>query len=217
VVATEATPSRLRGDVLGAWVRDLSGLWWVFLITGILWILFGMFVLSYRVGSLLALAVFVGVTLLFGGVNQIATALRAPSWRWLFLIAGVLSIIAGIITLAWPGRTLFVISVFLSWYLVFVGIAHVVGALVGPKHDWWWTMLLLGIVEFLLGAWAAGYPGRSLLVFVNLVGVYALFHGVGEIFAAFALRDADRELGRRRGRMTTESLAGGDARRPGPA
>jgi uncharacterized membrane protein HdeD (DUF308 family) len=216
-MATEASPSTLRRDLLRAWVREVTGLWWLFLITGILWILFGMFVLSYRVGSLLALAVFVGVTLLFGGVNQIATALRVPSWGWVFLIAGVLSIIAGIITLAWPGQTLFVISVFLSWYLVFVGIAHVVGALVGPKQDWWWTMLLLGIVEFLLGAWAAGYPGRSLLVFVNLVGIYALFHGVGEIFAAFTLRDAGRQVGRRPGRMTAESPAAGDARGRGPA
>ena len=38
-------------------VRGLARSWWLFLVIGILWILFGMFVLSYNVGSQLALAV----------------------------------------------------------------------------------------------------------------------------------------------------------------
>jgi uncharacterized membrane protein HdeD (DUF308 family) len=57
-------------------------------------------------------------------------------------------------------------------------------------------VLLLGVAEFLLGAWAAGYPGRSLLVFVNLVGIYALVHGFTDIFAAFTLREVTRDTAR---------------------
>jgi len=38
----------------------MSGDWWWFLLLGIAWTLFGMFVLSYRVGSLTAVAAFVG-------------------------------------------------------------------------------------------------------------------------------------------------------------
>ena len=45
--------------------------WWLFLILGVLWILFGMFVLSYNVGSLLVLAIFAGVTFIMTGINQI--------------------------------------------------------------------------------------------------------------------------------------------------
>ncbi len=196
-MASQATP-RL-GDALRVGVQDVARVWWWFLLLGVLWILFGMVVLSYRVGSLYALAVFVGFALLFGGVSHLAVAMRVRSWRWLYLLAGILSILAGIITFAWPGRTLYVVSVLLSWYLVVVGIVHFVGALAGPKVDWWWTTLLLGLAEFLLGAWAVGYPGRSLLVFVNLVGIYALFHGVAEIFAAFSLR----EVGKHVDRLTT--------------
>jgi uncharacterized membrane protein HdeD (DUF308 family) len=47
-----------------------------------------------------------------------------------------------------------------------------------------------------LGIWAAGYPGRSLFVFVNLVGVYAIFYGFTELFAAFDLRGLDHRLER---------------------
>jgi uncharacterized membrane protein HdeD (DUF308 family) len=179
-------------------VRQFGASWWVFLVLGIAWVLFGMFVLSYRVGSLLALAVFAGVTFIMSGVAELSAASRrAGGWRWFYMLAGILSVIAGVIAFIWPGITLFVLSVVLSWFLVVMGIFHVVGSLMGPKRDWWWTTLLLGVAEFLLGAWAAGYPGRSLLVFVNLVGIYALIHGFSEIFGAFAIR----ELGRRAGRV----------------
>jgi hypothetical protein len=55
--------------------------WW-FLVLGVVWIWFGMFVLSYRVGSLAAVAAFVGVAFLFGGITQLVVASQVESWRW---------------------------------------------------------------------------------------------------------------------------------------
>jgi uncharacterized membrane protein HdeD (DUF308 family) len=190
----------MRGAMSRDAVRGLAGSWWLFLILGILWILFGMFVLSYNVGSLLALAVFAGVTFIGTGITQILGAGRAESWRWLYLVGGVLSILAGIIAFVWPGRTLLVLSEILAWFLVFKGIVDVVGALASIGRAWWWVTLIVGILELLLGIWAAGYPGRSLFVFVNLVGIYAMFYGFGEIFAAFDLRRLDHRLDRASGR-----------------
>jgi uncharacterized membrane protein HdeD (DUF308 family) len=176
-------------------IRGLARSWWLFLILGILWILFGMFVLSYNVGSLLALAIFAGVTFIMTGINQILTSGRAEGgWRWLFLVGGALSIMAGIIAFVWPGRTLLVISVVLAWFLVFKGIVDIVAAFSNHGRPWWWVTLILGILELLLGIWAVGYPGRSLIVFVNLVGIYAIFYGFTELFAAFDLRGLGHRL-----------------------
>jgi uncharacterized membrane protein HdeD (DUF308 family) len=177
-------------------LRGLTSAWWLFLILGVLWILFGMFVLSYNVGSLLALAIFAGVTFIVTGITQILAAGRAESWRWLYLVGGALSIIAGIIAFVWPGRTLLVISVVLAWFLVFKGIVDIVGAFSSHGRPYWWVQLILGILELLLGIWAAGYPGRSLFVFVNVVGIYAIFYGFTELFAAFDLRGLGRRLDR---------------------
>jgi uncharacterized membrane protein HdeD (DUF308 family) len=49
-----------------------------------------------------------------------------------------------------------------------------------------------GVAELVLGVWAVGSWQRSLLSLVTLVGVWAIVHGVGEIFAAFSLREAGR-------------------------
>jgi uncharacterized membrane protein HdeD (DUF308 family) len=195
-VSDMSVPETRAGAMSRDTVRGLTGSWWLFLVLGILWILFGMFVLSYNVGSLLALAVFAGVTFIFTGVNQILTAGRVHSWQWLWVVGGVLSILAGIIAFVWPGRTILVLAGILAWFLVFKGIVDVVGALASIGRPWWWVALILGILELLLGIWAAGYPGRSLFVFVNVVGIYAIFYGFTEIFAAFDLRHLGHTLDR---------------------
>jgi uncharacterized membrane protein HdeD (DUF308 family) len=148
--------------------------------------------LSYRVGSLAAVAAFVGVAFLFGGRTQLAVASRVREWRWLFVIAGILGVAAGIITFVWPSITLYVVSILVAWYLITFGIVHLVSALAGPKVSYWWTGLLLGAAELVLGVWAVRSWQRSLVTLVTLVGVWAIFHGVSEIFAAFTVRQAGR-------------------------
>ena len=196
-MTSDATPSReaLRSTVR-AGVRDLSGVWWWFLALGVLWTLFGTYVLSYRVGSLAAVAALVGVAFVFGGLTQLMVAGRVQSWRWLFIVAGILAVAAGIGTFVWPDITLYVVSILVAWYLVLFGILHLVSALAGPKVHYWCTQLLLGVAELALGVWAVRSWQRSLLTLVTLVGVWAIFHGVAELFAAFTLREAGKRVER---------------------
>jgi len=152
-MTSNATPSDTLRNTVRAGVRDLSAVWWWFLTLGVLWTLFGTYVLSYRVGSLAAVAAVVGVAFLFGGLTQLMVAGRVQSWRWLFIIAGIAGVAAGIGTFFWPDITLYVVSILVAWYLVLFGILH-------------------------------------------LVGVWAIFHGVAEIFAAFTLREAGKRAER---------------------
>ena len=194
--ASNATPSNPFRDAVRSGVRDLSSVWWWFLTLGVLWTLFGTYVLSFRVGSLAAGAAFFSLALRFGGVTQLMVAARVQSWRWLFIIAGILGIAAGILTVVWPAITLYVVSVLVAWYLIVFGIVHLVGALAGPKLSYWWTQLLLGIAELVLGVWAVRSWQQSLVTLVTLVGVWAIFHGVNEIFAAFSVRQAGNDAER---------------------
>ena len=155
-----------------------------------------MFVLSYRVGSLAVVVTFIGVAFLFGGISQLVVASQVRSWRWLLIVAGILGVAAGIMAFVWPDATLYVMSVLVAWYLVIFGVVHVVSALAGPKLPWWWTGLLLGIAELVLGVWAVRSWERSVVTLVTLVGVWAVFRGVNDMFAAFAGREAGRQAER---------------------
>src|SRR5512135_1391307 len=183
-------------DTVRAEVREVSGVWWLLLILGILWTGLGMFMLPYRVGSLAVVAVFVGVAFLFGGITQLVVASQVHAWRWLLIVGGVLGVAAGIIAFAWPGVTLYVVSILVAWYLVIFGIVHVLSALAGSQLPWWWTRLLFGIAELVLGVWAVRPWQRSLFTLVTLVRVWAIFYRVEEIFAAFTVRQAGRRAER---------------------
>ena len=180
-------------DTVRAGAREASAIWWWSLPLGALWIWFGNFVLSYRVDSLAAVAAFVGVAFLGGGITQLVAASRVPTMRWLSILGGVLGIAAGLVTFAWPGITLYVLSILVAWYLIAYGIIHLVSALAGPKLPWWWTGLLLGIAALVLGVWAARSWEHSLVTLVTLVGVWAICRGVSEIFAAFTLRQVSKQ------------------------
>jgi uncharacterized membrane protein HdeD (DUF308 family) len=196
-MTSDTRPSDALQDTVRTGARELSAVWWWFLLVGVLWIWFGMYVLSYRVGSLAAVAAFVGVAFLFGGLTQLAVASRVQMWRWLFIVTGILGIAAGILTFVWPDITLYVLSILVAWYLIAFGIVHLVSALAGPKVSYWWTGLLLGAAELVLGVWAVRSWQRSLLTLVTLVGVWAIFHGVSEIFAAFTVRQAGKRVEQR--------------------
>jgi uncharacterized membrane protein HdeD (DUF308 family) len=194
--ASNASPSNVFQDAVRSGVRDLSAVWWWFLALGIAWTLFGTYVLSYRVGSLAAVAALAGVAFLFGGVTQLAVATRVQSWRWLYIVAGILGVAAGILTIVWPAITLYVLAVLVARYLIIFGVIHLVGALAGPKLRYWWTQLLLGAAELVLGVWAVRSFQRSLFTLVTLVGVWAIVYGVAEIFAAFSIRQAGKRAER---------------------
>jgi uncharacterized membrane protein HdeD (DUF308 family) len=196
-MTSDVTPSRspLREAMRGG-ARELSGYSGRLLVLGVVWTVFGMYVLSYRVGSLAAVAALVGVAFLFGGFTQLAVASQVQSWRWLFILSGILGVAAGIGTFVWPDITLYIVSILVAWYLIVFGITHLVDALGGPRVGYWWTGLLLGVAELALGVWALRSWERSLLTMMTLVGVWAIVFGVNEIFAAFTLREVGKQVKR---------------------
>jgi len=191
-MTSNARPSDALQDAVSTGARSLSAVWWLFLTVGVVWTLFGMYVLSYRVGSLAAVTALVGVAFLYGGVTELAAASWVRSGRWLFIVGGIMALAAGILTFVWPGITLYVVAILLAWYLIIFGVMHLISALAGPKVSYWWTQLLLGVAELVLGVWAVRSWQWSLLTLLTLVGVWAIFYGMAEIFAAFSVRQAGK-------------------------
>jgi len=179
-------------------------MWWIFVVFGIVWALFGIGLLGMRAVAIDTLAFLFGITFVFAGIVELVMASQVTSWRWLWAAYGALSVLAGIAMFAWPDETLYVIAVFLAWFLIFSGIFNFIGALAGPKGELWWMGLLLGVLQFGLGAWAVrgGTPpvegteaySRELLLLVNLAGIYALFKGLYDIFMGFSIHHAAKQL-----------------------
>lgn len=186
------TPDPLL-DTIRAGAREASAAWGWIVALGALWIGYGMFVLSFHAGSLLAVASLVGVALVFGGTTQLVVASRERALRWLNVIGGILGVAAGLVTFAWPGITLLVMSIMVAVCLVLYGTIHIATSLAGPTLPWWWTKLVLGLAELVLGVWAVSSWESSLVTLVTLVGVWAISRGVNEIVAGVTLRRVGKQ------------------------
>jgi uncharacterized membrane protein HdeD (DUF308 family) len=164
--------------------------WWLLLVLGIVWLIFGFFILSFDFGTVLAIAYFAGVVFIASGVSELVIAFMVPGWRWLHLLVAVLAIGAGVIAFVWPGKTFVVLAAILAWYLLFDGTFKIIASFL-ERHDYdlWWLTLIVGIVEVAIAFWAIGYPGRSLVLLVIWVGAAAICRGIGDIFLAFRVRE----------------------------
>jgi uncharacterized membrane protein HdeD (DUF308 family) len=181
--------------------KMVTGRWGWFLAAGIAWILFAFIVLTFNYTTVWAIAVFFGIGFILGGIMEFGIAAVASGWKWLHILLGIVSIIAGFIALVWPGETFLVLAAIVGWLLLFYGIIDIVFAL-STRHldSLWWMQLLAGVIMVLLGFWAIGpddatvstYRGSVLLVV--WVGFAALFRGISDLIIGFRLHSANKTL-----------------------
>jgi uncharacterized membrane protein HdeD (DUF308 family) len=177
---------------------EVSKGWWLYLVAGVLWIIFGWVVLSFNFDTVWAVAVFFGFGFIIGGTMELFVAFQATGWRWLHIAFGVIAIIAGIVALVWPGQTFLVLAAIIGWYILFAGVMDIVTSIaVKEDNEMWWLQLILGIVEVLIGFWAVGYTGRSVALLVIWVGASALARGISSIVLGFGLHSTGKELRKR--------------------
>jgi len=181
--------------------KEMTSGWGWYLAAGIAWVLFSFIVLSFNFRTVWAIAIFFGIGFIIGGIMELAVAAVSPGWKWLYITIGIISIIAGIVALVWPGETFLVLAAIIGWLLLFYGIVDVVVS-IGTRHiqDLWWLQLIVGIAMMLLGLWAIApdnqtvstWRGTVLLVF--WVGIAALMRGISDIIVGFRVRSAHKAL-----------------------
>lgn len=116
-----------------------------------------------------------------------ATTLSSNWWAW--VLRGILAIIFGVLTFVVPEATLLTLTMLFAAYAVVEGIVNSIAAVRAPKGARrWWVLLVEGIVSVAAGFVAFLYPGVTILVFVTLIGIWAIVTGGFEIAAAIRLR-----------------------------
>lgn len=177
--------------------RDITGLWWLWLVTGTIWILVALTVLQFDQASVKTVGVIVGIMFLFSAVQQfIIAGLADGAARWIALVFGVLLAAAGVLTLANPKSTFAGIADILGFLFLIVAVTWIVQAFVDRAvSELWWLGLLSGILMMILAFWTSGQflieKAYLLLVFA---GIWALMHGITDIVRAFEVRGVHKAL-----------------------
>ncbi len=183
-------------DVETQFAKDATGMWWLPLVMGIIYLLFALLLLSVdNFTTALALGIWAGIGFLFAGLAEFANAFVVRSWRWLHVVFGIFCIGASIVAFVWPDKTILVIASIVAWFVLFSGVFEIVFSFFDKDEDpYWWLRLISGVLMVLLGFWAAGYPGRSFVLLVVWIAAWATIRGVGSIVLAFKLRSVHKEL-----------------------
>jgi len=171
--------------------------WWLFLLTGLLWLLFAIIIFRFDYTSVSAISVLFGVVAIAAGVNELFMLVSSHGW-WKVLhgLLGVIFVVVGIVAFVHPGDTFEALAAVISFFLIFKGFFDIVVSIATKAESHvWWVQLVAGIAEVLIGFWAAGYWGRSAILLVVWVGVIALMRGITEILFAFKLRSAGKSGG----------------------
>jgi uncharacterized membrane protein HdeD (DUF308 family) len=176
--------------------REVSGLWWVFLITGILWFIISMVVLRFTERSITTVGVIIGVVFAVGCGNEFVIMAVQRGWRWVHALLGILFALAAIWCFWQPKEAFWALASVLGFLFVFKGAADIIVSTMTRDYNSLWGLgLAVGILEVLLGFWASQqyYPARAVLILI-WVGFFALFRGLGEIILAFRIRSEHKHL-----------------------
>lgn len=188
------TPARMEAREVA---DEATGTWWLFLITGIAWLLLSVIVLRFDISSVAAVGALLGVVFIAAGANEfMVMALREMGWKWLHGILGVIFIVGGIWAFVHPIGAFYELAAILGFLLIFKGTMDIIGSVIQREvSDLWWLGLIVGVLELFLGFWASQqyFAPKATLILV-WVGFYALFHGIGEIVMAFELRRVRKAL-----------------------
>ena len=173
-------------------VAQAAGLWWVFLFTGLLWLLFSIIVFRFTWTTVSAISILFGVVMLAAAVMELLAAFADHGWWRVAQLALALAFgVIGIVAFIHPGNTFRALAAVISFYFIVKGFFHIAVSLFAWRElDHAWLVLVLGLAELVIGFWAAGDFGNQTILLVVWVGITALTRGISEIILAFRLRGA---------------------------
>lgn len=172
--------------------EEASALWWVFLVTGILWLLVSMVVLRFDNRSITAVGVLLGVVFLGAAANEAMIAVLGVRWGWAHWLLSLFFLLGALWAFIRPEDAFWALASVLGFLLVIKGSIDIMEAVASkPVNDLWWLLLTAGILEIFLAFWVSQqfYPARAKLL-ILWVGFAALFRGITEISLAFGIRRA---------------------------
>ena len=162
--------------------------WSMLLLNGLLLVVAGVLILGID-WTVRELASFLGALFIFQGVVEAATTGVDARTGRANLVAGLLSIAAGIVIIAWPGPGVLTVAIFLGAWLIVTGTLSITGAFATRGMlPGWWLLLILGLLQIPLGVLALAAPGETLAAIITVAGIWAVAVGVWRIVIAFELK-----------------------------
>jgi uncharacterized membrane protein HdeD (DUF308 family) len=158
---------------------------------GVVYVIAGFVALGSVVFATVVTVFVVGIMMLIAGVAEVINAFQIKTWGkfLIWLLTGVLYIVAGFVTFDNPLLAAAVLTLVLGFTLIASGIMRIIlGFNMKEGMPWLWVVLS-GVVTLLLGLIiVAHWPVSGLYILGLFLGIDLVFAGIGWIGVGFGLR-----------------------------
>ncbi len=169
-------------------LHNLARNWLALVLRGVAAIVFALLAFLMPGITIVVLVFLFGIYALIDGVVNFIAAFRTGiRSHWPLLLEGIVGVLAGILTLVWPGITAIVLSYLIGFWAIITGIFEIIAAIRLWRvfgHEW--ALLLAGVISLIFGFFVLAVPLAGALAIVIWIAVYALFFGV--LLVGFGLR-----------------------------
>jgi uncharacterized membrane protein HdeD (DUF308 family) len=174
----------------GSELAPLRAKWGWIVALGVVYLLAGFVALGSVVMATVASVFVVGVMMIVAGVAEVFSAFQIKSWGkfLLWVLLGVLYILAGFVTFENPLLAAALLTLILGASLVASGIMRIILAFSMKQETPWIWILLSGAITLLLGLLIlAHWPVSSLYILGLFLGIDLVMAGAGWIGLGFGL------------------------------
>jgi uncharacterized membrane protein HdeD (DUF308 family) len=170
----------------------LSRYWWMTVLRGAFWILFGIVMLASPGISLLSLTLALGIVIFVDGILNVGNAFAGrhvhDDW-WVLLLVGLTGIGIGLLTFYSPQTTALALVFYVAIWAIATGLLQIAAAIRLRKQiagELW--LILAGLASVVFGVLLIARPAAGALTLLWLFAVYAIAFGVLLILLAFRVR-----------------------------
>lgn len=173
-------------------LSQLSRSWWLFLIRGLVAILFGALALLRPGLTMEALLIYIGAWFLVDGVVKIFGAFSSSTPKddkWLLGLTGLLGVLLGFLTFTSPLATGLAILMFIAAWAIVTGGFEIYTALkLRHEIEGEWVLVLIGLISIVFGIYCVYAPLVSGIGITMVLGIFAIVIGIVNIVFAFKLK-----------------------------
>ena len=107
--------------------------------------------------------------------------------RWVLGLHGLASVVFGVMILAWPGISVYALTIVFGAYTLGTGIVEFGTAFTAQAREERGWLILRGLLGITVGVLVFAWPGISALALLYVIGGYAVALGILAVAASFRL------------------------------